>query len=86
MWAYLLFGGIVAMLLNVFVPHVPATIALRMYTPGVVTAVFVNLPVMALLAIRAVREQWVSGMKAAVFALLVPLTLAVMIAAMFALL
>ena len=28
-WAYLLFGGIVAMLVNVFVPHVPATLLFR---------------------------------------------------------
>lgn len=34
----------VTLLLNVFIPHVPAAIALGGYAPGVATAVFVNLP------------------------------------------
>jgi hypothetical protein len=51
--AYLLFGGIVTMLVNVFLPHVPATLLFRAYTPGVVTAVLINLPVMTWLAVRA---------------------------------
>ena len=74
-WAYLLFGGIVAMLVNVFVPHVPATLLFRSYTPGVVTAVLANLPVMSYLALRAVREQWVSGGRAAAFGVGVPVGL-----------
>lgn len=79
LWAYLLFGGIVAMLANVFVPHVPATILFRSYTPGVVTAVLVNLPVMSFLAIREVREGWASGVKAVAFGVGVPLFLGVTI-------
>ncbi|MFZ0684855.1 MAG: HXXEE domain-containing protein [Terriglobales bacterium] len=78
-WAYLMFGYIVAMLANVFIPHIPASVVLRSYTPGVVTAVLINLPVMSLLAIRAVRERWVSGRKAAVFAIAVPLAIAAII-------
>jgi hypothetical protein len=74
-WAYLLFGGIVAMLVNVFVPHVPATLLFRSYTPGVVTAVLANLPVMSYLALRAVRERWVSGGRAAAFGVGVPVGL-----------
>lgn len=74
-WAYLLFGGIVAMLANVFVPHVPATILFRSYTPGVVTAVLVNLPVMSVLATQMVRERWVRGWKAIAFGAGVPLFL-----------
>jgi hypothetical protein len=74
-WAYLLFGGIVAMLVNVFVPHVPATLSFRSYTPGVVTAVLANLPVMSYLALRAVRERWVSGGRAAAFGVGVPVGL-----------
>jgi len=50
-WAYLLYGYIVAMLVNVFVPHVPAAIVFRGYAPGVVTAVVVNFPVLALLSL-----------------------------------
>ena len=74
-WAYLTFGYIIAMLANVFVPHVPAAIVFRGYAPGVVTAVLINLPVMSLLAVRMVRERWVSGWKAAGFGVGVPLVL-----------
>lgn len=74
-WAYLTFGYIIAMLANVFVPHVPAAIVVRGYAPGVVTAVLINLPVMSFLAVRMVRERWVSGWKAAGFGVGVPLVL-----------
>ena len=75
-WAYLLFGGIVTMLLNVFVPHVPASLAFRGYTPGVITAVGINLPLMTLLAALALREKWVVGWKAALYAITVPIAVA----------
>lgn len=78
-WAYLVFGGIVAVLVNVFLPHVPATLAYRTYTPGVVTAVFVNLPLMSYLAFISFRENWVAGGRALVFAITVPLAIAGMI-------
>jgi Protein of unknown function with HXXEE motif len=74
-WAYLLFGGIVAMLVNVFVPHVPASLWFHSYTPGVVSAVLINLPLMSWLAVRAVREEWVSGGKTLAYGLAVPVTL-----------
>jgi|SRR5271165_6093576 len=78
-WAYLLFGYVAAMLLNVFVPHVPATFLFRSYTPGVITAVLINLPVMTILVVWMIREGWVSGWKAVVFAVFVPAGLAGMI-------
>lgn len=81
--AYLLFGYITAMLLNVLLPHIPATLVFREYTPGVVTAVLINLPVMSILLFKAVREQWVSGGKAIAYALLVPLAIGGAIAALF---
>ncbi len=64
-WAYQTFGYIDAVLVNVFVPHVPAAIWFRSYVPGLVTAVLINLPLMTILAVQAVREEWVSGWKAA---------------------
>lgn len=78
--AYLLFGSVVAMLANVFIPHIPASIVFRSYTPGVVTAVAINLPVMSVLAIHAVRERWVYGRKAVMFGVGVALVLAGLIA------
>ncbi len=72
------------MLANVFIPHIPATLAFGEYTPGVVTAVLVNLPVMSLLLFKAVREQWVGGVKALAYALLVPLAVGGAILTLFA--
>jgi hypothetical protein len=83
-WAYLLFGYAAAVLVNVFVPHIPATLVFGEYTPGVVTAVLINLPVMSILLFKAVREQWVSGMKAIAYALLVPLAIGAAISVLFA--
>ncbi len=75
LWAYLTFGYIVAMWVNVLVPHLPATMIFFSYTPGVATAVLINLPVMSYLAVRAMAEEWVSGWKAAVAAVGVPAVL-----------
>jgi hypothetical protein len=83
-WAYILFGLMSAMLLNVFVPHVPATVVFRQYTPGVLSAVLLNLPLMSVLLYKAVGDGWVSGAKAVRYALLVPLVLAGTIGALFA--
>ncbi len=84
-WAYLLFGSIVTMLLNVLVPHIPAALYFRAYTPGVLTAIVILLPVMSLLLYRSVADQWVSGARAVRYAVLVPLALAALIAALFTL-
>src|ERR1051326_6782000 len=82
-WAYLLFGYITAMLANVLLPHVPATLAFGQYTLGVASAVLINLPVMSVLLFRAVREQCVSGLNAIAAALMVPLAIAGAIVALF---
>ena len=47
-------------LVNVFVPHVPAAVALGGYAPGVVTAVLVNLPYSVYFLRRSVSEGVVS--------------------------
>jgi hypothetical protein len=82
-WAYLTFGYIVAMLANVFLPHVPATLIFHSYTPGVVTAVLVNLPLMSYLVFRALRDRWVARGRAGMFAVGVPLVLAGLIGFVF---
>ena len=81
-WAYLTFGYIVAMWVNVLAPHVPASVLFFSYTPGVVTAVLINLPVMSYLAVRSMAEQWVVGWKAAIAAIAVPAVLGCVIALM----
>ena len=64
-WTYLVFGSMIVALANVVIPHVAVSVAQRSYMPGVVTAVALNLPVVSLLVVVALREGYVSGWKAA---------------------
>jgi hypothetical protein len=64
-WTYLAFGYMAAVLANVLIPHIALTVALRSYMPGVATAVTLNLPVLSLLVVLALKEEYVSGVKAA---------------------
>lgn len=57
--AYLLSGYALAMLLNVFLPHLLATVALHSYMPGLATALVFNLPVTAGLLQAAFVEGYV---------------------------
>jgi hypothetical protein len=66
-WTYLVFGCMVAMLANVPIPHIALTVALRTYMPGVATAVALNLPVLSLLVVMALREGYVTGWKSVAF-------------------
>ena len=66
-WTYLVFGCMVIALANVLIPHVALTVVLRSYMPGVATAVTLNLPVLSLLVVLALREGYVSFWKAAVY-------------------
>ena len=50
----------VTLLLNVFIPHVPAAVALGGYSPGVITAVLVNLPFSICFLERSMHEGVVS--------------------------
>jgi hypothetical protein len=84
LWAYLEFGYVTAMLVNVFVPHVPSVFVFRRYVPGFGTAVILNLPVLTVLATKAVREGYVSGRKSLVFGIGVPVGLGAVIVALFA--
>jgi hypothetical protein len=68
-WTYLAFGYMVAMLANALIPHIALTLALRRYMPGVATAVLLNIPVMSLLVMAAIREGYVSGSKAVVYSI-----------------
>lgn len=57
--AYALAGYALAMLLNVFVPHVLATLALRQYAPGTATALLFNLPVCSALLYVGVKDGYI---------------------------
>jgi hypothetical protein len=74
----------VAMLLNVLFPHVLLTLVLGRYTPGVVTAVLLNLPVNSYLLFRAVRERWLKPRAILIHALIGVPALMVSIPCLFA--
>jgi hypothetical protein len=59
--AYLVCGYALAMLLNVLFPHVVASLAMREYAPGTLTALLLNAPVCALLLELALREEYVDA-------------------------
>jgi len=82
-WAYLVFGSIVAVLVKVFVPHVAATLVYGTYTPGIATAIFINLPLMSYLVFLSLHEDWIAGGSALVFAIAVPLSIAGIIPILF---
>ncbi len=66
-----------AMLLNAFVPHLAATVALRRYAPGLATGLFVNVPVTAWILHRALAEGYVTMQLLAVSsAIMIPALLA----------
>jgi hypothetical protein len=64
-WTYLTFGYGVAMLANALIPHIAVSVATRSYMPGLATAALLNLPVLSLLVVLALRYGYVSGWKAA---------------------
>ncbi len=78
---YLLCGYALAMLLNVIVPHLAATIALWRYAPGTGTALGLVLPTASLLLWRGIAEQrielarfeWAGPATVAVILLSIPL-------------
>jgi hypothetical protein len=83
-WAYVLFGYAAAVLVNVFVPHVPAALIFRSYVPGLATAVVLNLPVMSFILMNAIKQGCVSGRKAVAFGIGVPVGISGIIPVLFA--
>ena len=83
MGTYLLAGYALAMLLNVLLPHLLATVVLRRYMPGLGTAIAFNLPVTFMLLHRAFLEGYVRLPKFAFFGGLVCVALVASIPALF---
>ena len=57
---YLLCAYSLAMLINVFIPHLAATLLLRRYAPGLVTGLVLNLPVCLLILSAAFRQDYIT--------------------------
>ncbi len=45
---------------NAFVPHIVMTVKMKMYSPGLVTAVFINIPFTIILFVRALHEHQIT--------------------------
>jgi Protein of unknown function with HXXEE motif len=82
-WTYVFISYVFAMLVNVVVPHVSATILFRGYTPGVVTAVTVNLPVTTALLARVFEERIIPSRTVATLVFGIPPGIALAFAAPF---
>jgi hypothetical protein len=82
-WTYLTLGSMIVALVNVVIPHLGVTVARRSYMPGVATAVALNLPVLSLLVVLALREGYVTGGRAAVYSVIVAGLLVAAIPALF---
>ena len=81
-WIYLLFGSMIAMLGNALVPHLALSLARRESMPGLATGLF-NLLVLPVLAGELLRAHWVSGTKAILAGICVPILLLVTMATIF---
>jgi len=55
--SYLMAGYVLAMVLNVFIPHVIATVCMWRYMPGTATALVFNLPLGLMYLSRALSEN-----------------------------
>lgn len=75
--AYALAGYAMAMLLNAFVPHLLATLALRHYAPGTATALLLNLPVCGALLYVGLRDGYLTARQLAWYC---PATIATILA------
>lgn len=75
--AYLMAGYVLAMVLNVLVPHLLATLSMRKYMPGTATALLLNLP----LGVLYLRQALLEGrIELGVFAWSGPLTVLAIVA------
>ena len=54
LWKYIFHGFLGAMILNTFFPHLVSTIILRRYSPGLVTGLFLLLPINSIILYQSV--------------------------------
>jgi hypothetical protein len=56
LWSYFFHGFLGAMIVNTFVPHLVSTIVLRRYSPGLVTGLFLLVPINSLIIYRSISS------------------------------
>jgi hypothetical protein len=82
--AYFIAGYALAMVLNVVIPHLAATITLHTYAPGTATALLLNLPLGGWLVYRSLLEGYVEPTLFAVFGPITVLSIVASIPLLFA--
>lgn len=83
LWAYATLGYMVAMIFNALVPHLALTIASRRYMPGVATGLFLNVPILSFLVWLILEQDYVTGAKAGLACVVMPLLLLLSILLLF---
>ncbi len=71
LWKQIFFGFLGAMIVNAFVPHLLATIALRKYAPGVLSGVLLLVPINVSILSRALAEASTQPVELVVWTVLV---------------
>lgn len=54
---YAYFGFLGAMMINVFAPHLMATIVLKRYAPGLITGALLNLPINGMIIYKSINSR-----------------------------
>ena len=65
LWRQIYFGFLGAMILNTFVPHLLATILLRRYAPGLLTGLFLLIPINSMLIAQGIASGAVTWFELA---------------------
>ncbi len=82
---YLMGGSLIVILFNVFIPHLGASLFLMSYTPGVLSALLLNLPLSVWLLRRGLREREFSPRSLVAGTIMMAMILLPVMAASFAL-
>jgi hypothetical protein len=83
LWAYATLGYMVAVIINAVAPHLVLSIASRRYMPGVATGLFLNVPILSFLVWLIFKQDYVSGAKAGLACVVMPLLLLLSIPLLF---
>lgn len=80
---YIYFGFIGAMLINTLFPHIIATLLLHQYAPGVVTAVFLEIPCFTIILLMSIENCIISIPELLISAVFVGVILLILIPMLF---
>jgi hypothetical protein len=80
---WLFYGFLGVMVINAVFPHLIATIAIKKYAPGLLTGIFLIIPINSLLIYRAINAQTITGVETIIATIAVGILLILMIPLLF---